>query len=216
MPNINTRATATSTPSRRNNTRASELFHTGYERDRVGQRPDPPRGPGPRPLPERGRRSQVRLPRGDEPRSNWQPPRRWTAVGSRTRGFCWSSTGCAPAHQIPHIRSTLDEDPVHGHAADRALRILPVSGLGAVKRLPSSRPWAGPTGARQRDLPLNVVGRAGAIHGHRATLSWHHRAAPGGDGGGDRGSTAPCAAAAALGGGGLAGTGNPDRSTSVN
>ena len=31
-----------------------------HQRDRVGQRPDPPRGQGPRALPQRGRRAQVR------------------------------------------------------------------------------------------------------------------------------------------------------------
>ena len=51
--------------------RKVDLLH---QRDRVGQRPDPPGGPGPRPLPQRAGRAQVRLPGGDEPRPDRHRP----------------------------------------------------------------------------------------------------------------------------------------------
>jgi hypothetical protein len=47
-----------------------------HQRHRVRQRPHPPRRPSPRPLPQRSRRAQVRLPCGDEPTG--QGHRRWT------------------------------------------------------------------------------------------------------------------------------------------
>ena len=44
------------------------------QRDRVRERPDPARGQGPRPLPQRASRTQVCLPRDHEPGPDWRRP----------------------------------------------------------------------------------------------------------------------------------------------
>jgi hypothetical protein len=48
--------------------------HLHHQRHREHQRPDPPRGQRPRPLPHRSGRPQMHLPRPDEPRSHRHRP----------------------------------------------------------------------------------------------------------------------------------------------
>jgi len=49
-------------------------LHTGYQRHRVDQRPAPPRGQRPRPLPHRAGRPQMPLPGDHEPRPDRARP----------------------------------------------------------------------------------------------------------------------------------------------
>src|SRR5262245_31443677 len=95
---------------------------------RVGQRPHPPRGPRPRPLPQRGRRIEMLLPGDHEPGPTRQARGRWTCAGSQPlilqRQLCSSSVmGIIAGVVADLVASELDR--VHARIAGRFARAEP-------------------------------------------------------------------------------------------
>ena len=145
-------------PSQQNNKRASAVFHTGYECDRVLERPLPASGQSPRPLPVRAGRTEVsvfgdQITRPDRPRP-----------GTMDDALVESARGAVAALLPVRLSTTLENEAI-----------------ATVENEATQTDWVGDLGGGLGVDPAAGGGRGSAAAGRQAVGD---RAGDGGPGGG--------------------------------